>query len=96
MKLSANFDPTVLLEGALNYGGNGDGELAAILSNYRAASGDARTWLSYALFARLTAHVPIAPICFTRGTVLTQWGRVLGLTPVQGNVFYKMEEWVLA
>ena len=96
VKLSANFDPTVLLEGALNYGGNGDGELAAILSNYRAASGDARTWLSYALFARLTAHVPIAPICFTRGTVLTQWGRVLGLTPVQGNVFYKMEEWVLA
>lgn len=96
VKLCANFDPTALLEGELNYGGDADGELSAILSSYRSASGSARTWLSYALYARLTAHVPIAPICFTRGTVLTQWGRLSGLTPVQGNPFYGMENWVVA
>jgi len=95
VKLCANFDPSVLLEGELNYGGNADGELAAILSSYRSATGSARTWLSYALYASLTAHVPIAPICFTRGTVLTQWGRLTGLTPVQGNPFYGMENWTV-
>lgn len=95
VKLCANFDPSALLEGELNYGGNEDGELAAILSSYRSASGSARTWLSYALYARLTTHVPIAPICFTRGTVLTQWGRLSGLTPVQGNPFYGMENWTV-
>lgn len=95
VKLCANFDPSVLLEGELNYGGNADGELATILSSYRSASGSARTWLSYALYARLTTYVPIAPICFTRGTVLTQWGRLTGLTPVQGNPFYGMENWTV-
>lgn len=95
VKLCANFDPTVLLEGELNYGGNWDSELSAILSSYRSASGSARTWLSYALYASLTSYVPIAPICFTRGTVLTQWGRLTGLTPVQGNPFYGMENWTV-
>lgn len=95
VKLSANFDPTVLLEGELNYGGNQDSELASILTSYRSASGTARTWMSYALYARLTVHVPIVPICFTRNTVLTQWGRLLGLKPVQGNIFNQMEDWVV-
>ena len=68
----------------------------SVLSSYRAAVGTARVWLSYSLYARLTIHVPIAPVCFTRNTVLTRWGRLFGLSPVQGNLFHGLEDWVVA
>lgn len=96
VKLTADFDPSVLLTGELNYGGIQDGEMNAVLSSYRAAVGTARVWLSYSLYAHLTIHVPIAPVCFTRSTVLTRWGRLFGLSPVQGNLFHGLEDWVVA
>lgn len=96
VKLSANFDPTILLEGRLNYGGIADGEMSTILTSYRSAVGTSRTWMSYSLYANLVTNVPIAPVCFIRSSVLTQWGRLFGLSPVQGNIFYGMEDWVVA
>lgn len=95
VKLTADFDLTALLAGELNYGKLEDVETAVLLSDLRAAQGSARKRLSYALYARLAAEVPIAPVCFTRSTVLTQWGRLSGLTPVQGNPFYRMENWTV-
>lgn len=95
VRLTPDFDPTELLTGGLNYGGLEDEELSDLLEQYRAAGGDARTRLSYTLYSRLIRDVPFAPVCFTRGTVLTRWGRLSGLTPVQGNIFYQMENWVV-
>lgn len=96
VKLTADFDPTVLLTGELDYGGAEDWDMKNVLSSYRAAVDNARTWQAYSLYARLTIHVPIAPVCFTRNTVLTRWGRLFGLSPVQGNVFHGLEDWVVA
>lgn len=96
VKLTADFDPTALLTGELNYGGIYDGEMNAVLASFRASVGTARVWLAYSLYARLTLNVPIAPVCFTRGTVLTRWGRLFGLSPVQGNLFHGLEDWVVA
>lgn len=96
VKLTADFDLTALLTGELNYGGLENGEITAMLAELRAAGGSARQRQAYALYSRLIQDVPIAPVCFPRGTVLTQWGRLSGLTPVQGNPFYGMENWVVS
>lgn len=96
VKLTADFDLTALLTGELNYGGLEDGEVTAMLAGLRAAGGSARQRQAYALYSRLVQDVPIVPVCFTKGTVLTQWGRLSGLTPVQGNPFYGMENWVVS
>lgn len=95
VKLTADFDLTALLTGDLNYGGLANGELTAMLNQLRAAGGSARQRQANALYSWLVQEVPIAPVCFPRGTVLTQWGRLSGLTPVQGNPFYGMENWVV-
>lgn len=95
VKLTADFDLTALLTGELNYGGLENGEIAVLLAELRAAEGAARRTAAHALYSRLVQDVPIVPVCFTRGTVLTQWGRLSGLTPVQGNPFYGMEDWVV-
>lgn len=95
VKLTADFDLTTLLIGELNYGGLENGEIAAMLAELRAAEGTARKGAANALYSRLVQDVPIVPVCFTKGTVLTQWGRLSGLTPVQGNPFYGMENWVV-
>lgn len=95
VKLTADFDLTALLTGELNYGGLENGEITAMLAELRAARGSARQRQAYALYSRLVQDVPIVPVCFPRGTVLTQWGRLSGLTPVQGNPFYGMENWTV-
>lgn len=95
VKLTADFDLTALLTGELNYGGLENGEITAMLAELRAAGGTARKSAARTLYSRLVQDVPIVPVCFTKGTVLTQWGRLSGLNPVQGNPFYGMEDWVV-
>ena len=48
-----------------------------------------------ALFDLLDEQVPIVPIAFKNGSVLTQWGKLSGLSPVRGNVFYQIENWTV-
>ena len=48
-----------------------------------------------ALYAYLAQEAPIAPICFKNGSVLTQWGRLSGLSPVRGNIFNRLEGWII-
>lgn len=59
-----------------------------------AAAKEARGTGDLAEFDRLWAErAPFATLCFKSGSVLTAWGRCQGLSPTQGNLFYKLENW---
>lgn len=92
--LTADFDLSCLLSerGALNYGGWTSPEIDGLLSALAAADGTERT-AAGALFDHLAQEVPIVPLCFKNGSVLTQWGRLSGLSPVRGNVFWQFDAW---
>jgi len=96
--LTADFDLSPLLSsaGALNYGGWRDGETDGLLYALRAAALEDRPAAALALFTHLNGQVPIAPIAFKNGSVLTQWGRLSGLSPVRNNVFYQFENWTIS
>ena len=94
---TADFDLSPLLSsaGALNYGGWRDGDTDELLSAMRAAGAADKPAAAETLFARLNDQVPIVPIAFKNGSVLTQWGRLAGLSPVRNNVFYQLENWTI-
>ena len=96
--LTADFDLTPLLspDGALNYGRWQDGQISALLTAFSQASDSTREGAAYTLYNYLCQQMPIAPICFKNGSVLTQWGRLSGLSPVRGNVFYQLENWTIS
>lgn len=93
VKLTADFDLTSLLMGELNYGGFEGEELSALLDGFRSASADTRETAASALYAQLASDAPFAPLCFMRGSILTQWGAVSGLTPTQNDPFYGLGSW---
>ena len=95
--LTADFDLTPLLSsaGALNYGGWQDEAADGLLYTMRAASQEDKPAAALALFDLLSEQVPIVPIAFKNGSVLTQWGKLSGLSPVRGNVFYQIENWTV-
>ena len=97
--LHGNFaDLTALLSptGSLNYGRWQDSQISVLLTAFSQAPDSARESAAYSLYAYLTQQMPIAPICFKNGSVLTQWGRLSGLSPVRGNVFYQLENWSIS
>ena len=93
--LTADFDLSPLLApgGALNYGQWQDEQISALLSDLRRPAQGSRADAAQRLFDHLNEQVPIVPICFKNGSVLTQWGRLSGLSPVRGNIFYRLENW---
>ncbi len=93
--LTADFDLSPLLSssGALNYGGWTDEAADGLLYTMHAASPEDKPAAAQALFNLLNEQTPIVPIAFKNGSVLTQWGRLSGLSPVRGNVFYQIENW---
>ncbi len=93
VSLTGDFDPSPLLSGALNYGGHESWELGQALDAWRAARGDGRAQAAEELWARFAKEVPIAPVCFQRGSLLVRWGMASNLQPTRGNPFYRMEEW---
>lgn len=95
--LTADFDLSALiLPGtALNYGRWADNSVSTLLSQFRAGQGVLRSIHANTLYAYLAQEVPIAPICFKNGCVLTRWGRLSGLEPVRGNVFYHLDRWTI-
>lgn len=95
--LTADFDLSALLlpNAALNFGRWTDEAVAPLLSVYRASQGPQRVSNAGLLCGYLAQEVPIAPICFKNGCVLTRWGRLSGLEPVRGNVFYHLEGWTI-
>jgi len=95
--LTADFDLSALLcsSGSLNYGRWTDRQTDELVAALRAAFGEQRPLCAGALAAHLNEQVPIAPICFKNGSVLTQWGRLTGLAPRQNNIFFGLESWLL-
>ena len=95
--LTPDFDlsPLLGLGGSLNYGGWTSNVIGSLLSTFRNAQGEARVTAAAALYRHLCQQVPIAPICFRSGTVLTQYGRVDGLSPVYGNIFSQLDHWTI-
>ena len=96
--LTADFDlSALLLPGAsLNFGGWAGESFPALLAQFRSSQGTLRTIHAGTLYRYLAQEVPIAPICFKNGCVLTRWGRLSGLEPVRGNIFYHLEGWNIA
>jgi len=96
--LTADFDLTQLLSsgGSINYGRWQNETTDALLSGFRAAQDSARTAAAQSLYTHLLEEMPIVPLCFKNGSVLTQWGQISGLNPVQRNVFYGLEQWGLS
>lgn len=94
--LTADFDPESLLAGALNYGGFTDEETVRLLTLYQAAAGEEREAAAAELWGALAKTVPIIPLCFKNGSLLTQWGQVSGATPTQRDVFAGLENWSLS
>lgn len=95
--LTADFDLSAILSssGALNYGRWSDAQTDSLLSNLRTVSSQARTAAANLLSAHLNEQCPITPICFKYGCVLTQWGRLSGLSPQPSNIFHALEQWTL-
>ncbi len=93
--LTADFNLAPLLSsaGALNCGGWQDEAADSLLYAMRAAAPEDKPAAAQALFSLLGQQTPIVPIAFKNGSVLTQWGRLSGLAPVRGNVFYHLENW---
>ena len=95
--LSADFDLSSLLlpDAQLNYSHWSDTAVAPLLSMYRASQGTQRSINARMLYSHLAQELPITPICFKNGCVLTRWGRLSGLEPVRGNVFYHLNGWTI-
>ena len=94
---TADFDLNTLLSsaGTLNYGRWWAEEADGLLYALRAAAPEERTAAAEKLFALLNEQMPVIPIIFKNGSVLTQWGRLSGLSPVRNNVFYQLENWTI-
>lgn len=97
VRLTADFDLSPLLSsgGSLNYGGYADAETDTLLAAFRAAAESSRPAAAADLCAHLAQTVPLVPLCFKNGSVLTHWGDLSGLTPTQQNVFYGFDGWEL-
>jgi len=95
--LTADFDLSALLspDGALNYSRWTSEEILPLLAALSAAPAGSEAAAARTLFAHLNEQVPIAPVCFKNGSVLTQWGRLTGLSPVRNNVFYHLDGWIM-
>ena len=95
VRLTGDFDPSVLLAGELNYGGFESGELTLAMAQRQAARGSARIQAASALWEQFVQTVPIAPLCFKRGSLLMRWGMVSNLQPTRANPYNQMEQWTI-
>lgn len=95
VRMTADFDPTPLLTGGLNYGGYDAAGEAQLLAAFRSAPAASRTQAAFNLYAALAQSAPFTPICFKNSSLLTQWGTVAGATPTQGNPFYQFSSWTI-
>ena len=93
--LTADFDLAPLLSsrGDLNWMRWSDRDTDTLLDTLAAAGDDTRSQAADALFAHLNEQIPLVPVCFKNGSVLTQWGRLTGVAPVRENAFHSMENW---
>ena len=94
----ADFDLAPLLSssGSLNYGRWKNAETDGLLSAMHSAiQGEPKRQAAQALFTHLEQQLPMAPLLFKNGSVLTKWGRLTQLNPIRSNVFYQLENWII-
>lgn len=96
--LTADFDLEALLgkEGTLNYMGFTDEAIWSLMKQCRTKQADERVATLVNLCGRMAEEAPVIPICFKNRSLLTQWGQVSGVEPVQQNVFYHFENWTIS
>ena len=94
--LTADFDlsPLLAADGPLNYGGWAHPEAWYLFTSKAALTQEAPQAAS-PLLKLIAQDAPIAPIVFKNGSVLTQRERLTGMTPVRGNVFYQLQNWLI-
>ena len=95
VRLTGNFDPTVLLVGELDYSGLKSRALAQALTQWRATQGVWHTLAANTLWGQFVEDVPIAPLCFKRESLLVRWGMVSNVQPTRANPYYRMAEWTI-
>ena len=95
--LTAEFDLTALLApgGSVNYSGWAHPMAPTRIAALAAADQESAPEAARALFDLLAQDPPLAAVCFKNGSVLSQWGRLDQISPVRGNVFYQLENWII-
>ena len=93
VRMTADFDPTALLTGSLNYAGFVSQTMPGLVSAWRAARGEERDRAAQQLWQEFSRQVPFAPLCFKRGSMLIRWGMVGNVLPTQADPFWNMEQW---
>ena len=95
VRLTGDFDLSVLLAGELNYSGLENEELAEAVTQWRANRGVWRTVAANVLWGQFVQDLPIAPLCFKRESLLVRWGMVSNAQPTRANPCYRMEQWII-
>lgn len=93
VRMTGDFDPGELLAGGLNYGGYAGQGVGQLLTAWRGARGAAREQVAGQLWQAFAQDVPLAPLCFKRGSLLLRWGTASGVQPTQADPFWNMEDW---
>lgn len=96
-KMTADWDLTELLSvgGSANYGKYSDQNFTELLLAERSTQDTAHEDAALQLYTYLSKQMPIAPICFTRASVLTTFGAIEGLTPSLTDPFYNLTGWTV-
>ena len=96
--LTGDFDisPLIGTGGSLNFGNWSDADTDSMLALLGAAPQQGYAPSATNLYWHLLEQSPIIPICFKNGSVLTQWGRISGITATQNNIFWGLENWTVS
>lgn len=89
--LTADFDLTPLISagGRVNYSRWSSSRANGLLSQFLSSPDeDSRRQTAGQLCSYLSEQMPIAPLCFKRGSVLTCWTGAQELTPTRADVFF--------
>lgn len=94
-KLRADFSLDELLGagGPLNFGGHESEQLETLLANFREADAEGIERAATALYRYIKENAPIAPIAFTRGSLIARRGEVGAPDPTAHDLYRGVERW---
>ena len=94
-QLTADFSLDSILGagGALNFCGEPDEELTALLAAFRAADSDGIAAAAENLYGYISRNAPIAPLAFERHLLIARRGAVSAADPAPHNLYRGIENW---
>ena len=95
VRLTGDFDSSVLLAGALNYSGVDNQALARAMTQWRINQGEWRVLAANTLWGQFVRDLPIAPLCFKRESLLVRWGMVSNVQPTRANPYDQISHWTI-